>query len=184
MVRGAARATVRPDGRQLGFSRDQVQVRWLGKGGLLWGGVLSEVHRFVRLDRAPDILLVHAGGNDLGKRPFRDLIRDIKFDFLRLWALFPGLICIWSDIVPRLFWRGARSPERLNKARIKVNRAIGCFMARNGAVVVRHRDLESGSGAFWKTDGVHLNPVGSDLWNLALQEGIETAVRMWRGARP
>lgn len=124
------------------------------------------------------------GGNDLGKRPFRELIRDIKFYFLRLWALFPGLITIWTDIVPRLFWREARCDERLNKAHVKVNRAIGQFMPRNGAVVVHHRELESGSGAFWRADGVYLNVVDTDLWNLGLQEGIETAIWILRGTWP
>lgn len=183
VFRGSLRAAVRPDGRQLGFRREEALVRWLGKRGMLWGGFLPEVHRFVRLDRAPDVLVIHLGGNDLGKRPFRELIRDIKYDCLRLWALFPGIITVWSDIVPRRFWREARSADRINKARIRINRTVGRFMARNGAVVVRHRDLENGVGAFWKTDGVHLNEVGTDLWTLGLQNGIETAVRMWRGAR-
>ena len=57
--------------------------------------------------------------------------------------------------------------EAVNKARVKVNRAVGRFMARNGAVVVRHRELESGVGAFWRSDGVHLNAVGLDMWCLA-----------------
>ncbi|KAM3929169.1 uncharacterized protein RB166_006958 [Leptodactylus fuscus] len=177
---GALRAAVRPDGRQLGFSRDVATIRWLGLKGMVWSRFLPEFHKFARLDRAPDILLVHLGGNDLGVRPFRQLITDIKFDFLRLWALFPNMVTIWSDIVPRKVWKGARSVVKLNKARIKVNRAIGSFMAKNGGVVVRHTDLESGEGSFWRSDGIHLNAVGIDIWGLGLQAGIETALRMWR----
>lgn len=150
---------------------------------MIWSGFLPEFHRFVRFDRAPDILVVHLGGNDLGKRPFRELISDMKFDFLRLWAMFPKVVTIWSDIVPRKVWRGARSVVRLNKARVKINRAMGRFMARNGGLSVRHVDLESGTGNFWKTDGVHLNKVGIDIWSLALQGGIETALQVWRDAR-
>lgn len=134
--------------------------------------MLHEFNKFGRLDRSPDILVLHAGGNDFVKRLFRELIRDIKFYILMLWALFPGLITVGPAIVPRSFWRGAR---------IKVNRAIGCFMARNGAVVVRHRELESGTEGFWRSDGAYMNAVGTDLWNLALQDGTETAVRMWWG---
>ncbi|XP_040294350.1 uncharacterized protein LOC121005644 [Bufo bufo] len=180
---GAIRADVRPSGRQLGVSPELATVRWLGVRGMLWGGVLREVHHFVRLDRPPDVLVLHVGGNDLGKRPFRELVRDVKFDLLRIWALFPGVIIVWSDIVPRKVWRGARSVESLNKARIKVNRAVGRFMARNGGVVVRHEVLEKGEGAFWRADGVHLNAVGTDLWALGLQSGVETALRMWRDAQ-
>ncbi|KAM3929163.1 uncharacterized protein RB166_006951 [Leptodactylus fuscus] len=179
---GAERAAVRPDGKQLGFARELATIRWLGLRGMLWGRVLGEFHRFARLDRPPDVLLLHVGGNDLGRRPFRELINDIKFDLLRLWAMFPGMVTIWSDIVPRKVWKDVRSVERINKARIKVNRAVGRFMARNGALAVRHLELESGSGAFWRRDGVHLNAVGIDLWCLDLQQGIETALRMWRDA--
>ncbi|XP_040296291.1 uncharacterized protein LOC121008068 [Bufo bufo] len=180
---GAIRADVRPSGRQLGFSPECATVRWLGVRGMLWGGVLREVHHFVRLDRPPDVLVLHVGGNDLGKRPFRELVRDVKFDLLRIWELFPGIVTVWSDIVPRKVWRGARSVESLNKARIKVNRAVGRFMARNGGVVVRHEVLEKGEGAFWRADGVHLNAVGTDLWALGIQSGVEIALRVWRDAQ-
>ncbi|KAM3928083.1 uncharacterized protein RB166_006211 [Leptodactylus fuscus] len=180
---GAFRAEVRPEGRQLGLARDRASVRWLGLRGMVWRQLLPEFTRFVRLDRSPDILVLHLGGNDLGVRPFRELITDIKHDCLRIWSLCPGIITVWSDIVPRKFWRDARSVERLNKARIKVNRAIGRFMARNGQVVVRHLELEKGEGAFWRRDGVHLNAVGTDLWALDLQSGVETALQLWRDAR-
>lgn len=73
--------------------------------------------------------------------------------------------------------------EHINKARIKVNRAVGRFMALNGAVTVRHTDSEVGTGEYWRSDGVHLNAVGTDMWTLALQGGMETAVLMWRDAR-
>lgn len=139
-------------------------MRWLGKRGMLWNGVLPEFHRLSRLDWTPDVLVLHVGGNDLRVRPFQELIRDIKFDPLRLWALCTGLVVVWSDIVPRKVWREVRSVERLNKARIKVNLAIGRFMARNGEVADRHKDLELGTGVFWRADGIHLNAVGIDSW--------------------
>ncbi|XP_044150850.1 serine/arginine repetitive matrix protein 1-like isoform X3 [Bufo gargarizans] len=180
---GALRADVRQNGRQLGFDRGTAIVRWIGRRGMAWGSVLQEVHRQARLDRVPDILVLHVGGNDLGVRPCRELIRDIRFDFLRLWSLFPSVVTVWSDIVPRKVWREARSVERLNKARIKLNRVIGRFCAKHGAVVVRHPELEAGTGGFWRQDGVHLNAVGIDLWSLDLQGGIETAIRVWRNAR-
>ncbi|CAJ0966975.1 unnamed protein product [Ranitomeya imitator] len=176
----AERAAVRPDGRQLGFSRDVATLRWIGKRGMTWSQFLPDFHRFVRWDQVPQILVIHLGGNDLGKRPCRKLIKDIKFDVLRLWAMFPKVLVVWSDIVPRKVWRGARSPEGVNRARIKVNKAVSRFMARNGAVVVRHINLESGTGGYWRLDGVHLNAVGTDMWCLAIQKGIETALKHWQ----
>lgn len=92
------------------------------------------------------------------------------------------MVTVWSDIVPCKVWREARVLEKINRAKIKVNRALGRFMAQNGAMAVRHRNLEAGTGEFWLGDGVHLNRIGSDLWALALQGGIKIALRMWRDA--
>ncbi|XP_069812933.1 uncharacterized protein [Dendropsophus ebraccatus] len=179
VARGARRADVRPNGRQLGFSRDVAVLRWLGFSGMVWSRVLPELQRFVGLDRVPNVLVLHVGGNDLGVQPMRELVRDIKNDLFRIWTQYPGLITVWSDIVPRSTWRTARSVERLNKARIKVNRAVSGFVIRNGGVAVRHVDLESRGEEYWIRDGVHLNAVGMDLWALALQEGVERALGVW-----
>ncbi|CAJ0926054.1 unnamed protein product, partial [Ranitomeya imitator] len=154
---GAQRADVRSEGRQLGFDREEAVIRWLGFWGLVWRRVPKEINDGARLDKAPDILVLHVGGNDLGARPFRELIKYIKQDCLRLWVLYPGLTIVWSKIVPRKRWRNMRSLDKLNKARIKVNRAVSSFVARNGGVAVRHFELEKGEGAFWLADGVHLN---------------------------
>ncbi|XP_056378996.1 translation initiation factor IF-2-like [Hyla sarda] len=183
VVRGAARAAVRPDGRQLGFSREKAQVRWLGQGGLLWGGVLPFLQKYVDLDRAPDVLVLHVGGNDLGGRTARSLMRDIKLDLLRIWSSFPGIFIIWSDIVARLKWRRARSVASLNRARAKVNRVVSRFVARNGGLAVRHRELEVASSEFLGPDGVHLNPIGTDLWAWEIRDMLERAVQLWGSGR-
>lgn len=69
---------------------------------------------------APDILVLHVGGNDLGVQPFRELIQDVKFDLLRLWSVYPALVTVWSDKVPRKKWREALSVDRLNKQGLKL----------------------------------------------------------------
>lgn len=91
---GARRADVRPDGRQLRIKREEGIVRWLGIPGMRWQQVVPEVHRFSRLDRAPDILVLHVGGNDLGSRPMRQVVKDIHWDFLRLRASFPNMLFV------------------------------------------------------------------------------------------
>ncbi|CAJ0965427.1 unnamed protein product, partial [Ranitomeya imitator] len=132
---GARRADVRQDGRQLGFSRDVAVIRWLGFRGLGWNRVLEEVHNGIRLDRPPDILVLHVGGNDLGIHPCRELIRDIKHDMLRLWVSFREISIVWSEIVPRTSWRHARSVDKINKARIKVHlNAVGIDLWARGAL--------------------------------------------------
>lgn len=135
---GAKRADIRPNGRQLGVPRETAMVRWIGVLGMLWSRVLSEVHKYACLDRGPDVLLLHVGDNDLWVRSMRHLIRDIKFDFLRICTEFPQTMVVWSDIVGCTSWQWARSVEIINKTRIKVNKEVGRFMVRNGGLVVHH----------------------------------------------
>ncbi|XP_044124486.1 uncharacterized protein LOC122919488 [Bufo gargarizans] len=180
---GVLRADVRRNGRQLGFSPAELRVRWIGLRGLLWGRVLPEFHANVALDRVPDVVVLHVGGNDLGVRRSRDVIRDIKLDVLRLLAEFPDLIVVWSDVVARRSWRFARSVDRINKARAKLNKEVGRFVRRQGGLVVRHQELEAASAQFLRADGVHLNELGIDMWALGIQEGLELALKVWRDAR-
>lgn len=44
--------------------------------------MVPQVHRFAHLDKSPDILLLHVGGNDMGVRSMRELSRNVKFDFV------------------------------------------------------------------------------------------------------
>ncbi|KAM4023859.1 uncharacterized protein ACNLHF_024805 [Anomaloglossus baeobatrachus] len=177
---GARRAEVRQNGRQLGLDRAQATVRWIGDRGMEWSRVVPEFHFHCKVERPPDVLVLHVGGNDLGARASQDLIRDIKLDLLQLWKEYPGLIVMWSDIVTRLAWRGARSVDKVNKARAQVNRVVARFMTRNGGLVVRHRELEPATWQFRRGDGVHLNDIGADLWALGLQDGVERAFGVWR----
>ena len=39
-------------------------------------------------------------------------------------------------------WRGARSVDRINKVRIKANKAVFKFVIRGGGWVVRHCELK------------------------------------------
>lgn len=125
---GERRADMRPNGRQLGISREEACIRWIGRPGMQWARVLPEVQHFACIDRPPDVLVLHVGGNDLGGHPIRELIKDVEIDFLRLRTSFPEMLIICSDIVARTTWRLARSVDRLNKARIKVNKRVGQFV--------------------------------------------------------
>lgn len=41
---------------------------------------------------------------------------------------FPDMLVVWSDIIAQTTWHLARSKERLNKARRKVNSEVGRFV--------------------------------------------------------
>lgn len=117
-------------------------------------------------------MVLHVGGNALGLRCSRELARDIKLHFFKLWSYFPDTIFVWSDIVAQSAWRLARSFEKINRARIKVNEEVAKNVVHNGGLPIHHRDLEEETCRFLRRDGVHLNAVGIDLCQLGLQDGI------------
>lgn len=43
-------------------------------------GFCQEVKFYAGLDRVPDILVIHAGGNDLGVRTTGEILWDVKLD--------------------------------------------------------------------------------------------------------
>ncbi|XP_077148219.1 uncharacterized protein LOC143808926 [Ranitomeya variabilis] len=172
---GAQRADRRTGGRQLGMARNGAVIRWLGYRGLTWGRVLHEFFRAVNLYGVPDILVLHAGGNDLGAISGKGLSAKIRTDIRQLGLAFPNLRLVWSDMVPRKNWRGARSVKKINKARITVNKEVSKFVSRNGGVTIRHAGLDSTEGDYWLGDGVHLNTAGTDLWIEGLLGGMRKA---------
>lgn len=123
--------------------------------------------------------MLHVGGNDLGAQCIRELIKDVRFDFLPLRTDFPDMLVVWSNIVARTTWRLVQSVDRINKAHINVNKMVGRFVIQNRGLVIRHRELEKDTGLYLRRDGVHLSAVGTDLWFLRLQDGIQHALRVW-----
>lgn len=47
-----------PNGCQLGISRSEVSIRWIGVPGLLWSTVVPEVPKVSHWDKAPDVLVI------------------------------------------------------------------------------------------------------------------------------
>ncbi|XP_056396212.1 uncharacterized protein LOC130291486 [Hyla sarda] len=176
------RLSLLPDGCQLGFSRSKVIIRWLGTDGITWDCVRPTAARQALLDRPPDILVVHAGADDLGIIPIRELIEIIKFDMLRLQALFSEAIIVWSDIVNRHKWPQAQSKNGIGRARIKVNHNASKFLTKKGVVVIHHRGLEDGSPHLFEENGISLNSAGTDIWLIDIQEGIDKALQLWKNS--
>ncbi|XP_031760268.1 uncharacterized protein LOC101734168 isoform X2 [Xenopus tropicalis] len=177
--RAERRAAIRPGGRNLGFHG--VDMVWKGISGLRWLQVLPEVFSFSRIYNGPIVLVVHAGGNDLGTVKVAELITLIKSDLERCASLFTKVVIVWSEIVPRLVWRGARKFAAIDQARKLLNARISRFVRSKGWVAWRHCHLEGDTYRFLTQDGVHLNDIGHDIFLSGLQDGIERALGLLVG---
>lgn len=103
---------------------------------------------------------------------------DVEFS-----AFFPDTILVWSDIVGRSAWCLAHSVDMLNKVRIKVNKEVAKYVVRNGGLVVNLLEFEGDNWIYLSEDGVHLNAIGTDMWLLSLQEGIQSVLSLWPAAQ-
>ncbi|XP_031758456.1 uncharacterized protein LOC116410934 isoform X2 [Xenopus tropicalis] len=177
--RAERRAAIRPGGRNLGFHG--VDMVWKGISGLRWLQVLPEVFTFSKIYNGPLVLVIHAGGNDLGAVKVAELITIIKSDLERCASLFTNPIILWSEIVPRLTWRGARDLDAIDRARRLLNTRISRFVRNKGWVAWRHIHLEGDTYRFMTQDGVHLNDIGQDIFLSGLQDGIERALGLLVG---
>ncbi|KAE8586426.1 hypothetical protein XENTR_v10021666 [Xenopus tropicalis] len=176
------RAGQREGGRWFGLPRGTVKVHWDGIRGMSWWQLRDRLARKLEQRGPPDVLLLHLGGNDVGKIPMKNIIERMKKDLKKVWDRAPKLILIWSQIVPRLVWREARELKALDKVRSKINTTMAKFVKRKGGISVRHKMIE-GEQMYYRQDGVHLNEVGLDIFNFGLREGVEVAMKMWRGMR-
>lgn len=173
------RAAIRRSGRQLGFPVDEALISWFGVRGLRWESVLTVFRREAARGPLPGVIVLHAGGNDLGTVPCRTLMEDIKRDIHVMRREAPGALILWSEIVPRFSWRQARDRRAVDRARIKVNRAVSKFVVETRGMVARHEDLEN-QRALFRGDGVHLTDVGTDFFNNLIRDRIEVLVERWR----
>lgn len=144
------------------------EVRWLGVRGMrlcsFWRFLLDQESRWGR----PHWLVVHLGGNDLGQLTSIGLILRLKELFQRVRIRWPEVQLVWSDIVPRSRWRGARDVVALDGARKKVNCAVSQWVVAHGGVAVRHPLLVVQSPwLFWR-DGVHLSEEGTRIFLRAI----------------
>lgn len=139
-------------------------VRWLGLRGGRWKALLGVIFRQESVWGRPDCLVIHMGGNDLCTVKGIVLIGRIKRDLLRVRAEWPEVCLVWSDVVPRLVWRGSRSCVAIDKARKKLNLAVSRFVVTLGGWAVRHPTLVACRPELFLPDGVHLAPQGVSIF--------------------
>lgn len=72
-----------------------------------WKQVCPKVRSLLKVEDPPHYLLVHYGGNDVGQEDKCVVLRkNIKKGLDKLQNLLPNTTLIWSQVLPRLQWRG------------------------------------------------------------------------------
>ena len=140
-----------------------------------WEDLLFEFDRLLMSFPEPSILILHLGGNDIGQIKTLDLIFSIRDTMLILKEACPGMVIVFSEIIPRLRWLESAALRPFEKIRKRVNKAVEKLMSPALGFSFRHVDLEGGIAGLYRNDGVHLSDIGLDILNISFQTCIERA---------
>ncbi|XP_068100043.1 nuclear factor 7, brain-like [Hyperolius riggenbachi] len=138
IARAEKRARSSPYGHDLGFGKHNCTVHWMAKVGMMWDDLASEMERKVAVMGAPDILVVHLGGNDLEEVTALNLKFAMRRIFTHFSQRYTGTIVFWSSIVPRAEWIFTG----IEKARKDCNQGMSWAAKKDGFKIITHFGVE------------------------------------------
>lgn len=126
-----------------------------------------------KYENPPEFLIIHVGGNDLGDAKVGFLRNNLKNTLCWLRAELPNTHLVWSQILPRIKWRYSDNDSAMQASRRRINSTIAEFVTREGGYYIRYPDILANNNFIDKDDGVHLTPLGNQIFLNILQGAIE-----------
>ena len=123
------------------MQRQGAEIWWQEKGGLRTKQLSSFVHLLLSVEDPPDIMVIHCGGNDIGSTPALKLRADILRELDEVRSLVPGVLIVWSQILPRFEWRGEKSHSALNNVRERVNNKVATEVIDEGGRYIKYPEI-------------------------------------------
>ena len=150
-----------------------VDVCWKGRGGRRLTHFAEDFKYMCQGSRKlPSVILLHLGTNDIMNSP----IQSLQWSFQQCIHLINSLIIrptiIFSEILPRLYYKGARDEKRVERLRKTINRRFRALLGRCGGHVIRHPGFTQQQVNLYREDGVHLSSQGNVLFLKDLEGGL------------
>lgn len=161
----------RPGGINLGLQRNGIEIWWQGYGGMKLDDLPKKLRTLVKIGPSPYAILIHCGGNDIGRKPVGDLYHMAKRILENIHHQFPSIVLIWSGILPRLQWRYSQNIEAMNKCRKRLNSVCAKTVLSFNGGYIKYPDIGDSTELF--SDGVHLSTLGNEIFLNGIQGGIE-----------
>ena len=120
----------------------------------------------------PKWVIIHLGGNDLVNEPLYSIINKVFAVFSLVRAQLPGVQVVWSEILPRVAYRGAFDQGKIEKVRKAINRRARVLMGTIGGHVIRHPSFSWTFRHLFRRDGVHLSDQGQVFFIDDLRKGL------------
>ncbi|XP_053113143.1 uncharacterized protein LOC128327873 [Hemicordylus capensis] len=173
-------ARVVQPGTQLGLGQ-WADISWIGRRGMVIAQFLPMLQEFLAVNPPPDILVLHLGENDLGSKSGLSIFHSLRKDILLVLEWCPGILILWSAMLQRRVWRGARDTYRVERARRKVTAQMARFVAAIGGGPIDHPSILFSEPSLFRGDGVHLSPSGTSSFLRELEQGLAVYLRSWWG---
>ena len=131
--------------------------------------------------RLPWMILLQLGGNNIDNTNAWKIVCKAKTNIKYIFRNFPGSLLVWTDILPRLYWRNTdntiQSLKAMDLKRKKVNRMIKSIVLKhpNGRVII-HGNIDRHTLGFFDHDGVHLSAVGYHMYLFTLSEALSAFI--------
>ncbi|XP_041346999.1 uncharacterized protein LOC121366737, partial [Gigantopelta aegis] len=160
----------------LRLERLGVNISWMGRRGLKWDGAMYNIRKRLVENPPPQYIVLHVGSNDVTEIATAELCVKVERDIhsLSQSLLSSKCILVWSDLLPRLTWRGGNSVTAIEKKRKRVNRSGRKAVLAGGGRVIRHDDITFDCPQLFRSDGVHLDDIGNAIFVNTLQGALET----------
>ena len=166
-------AKKRPGGIHLALNhRFGVNIFWQGRGGLKLDKLKRHIELLMTLEDIPAYIVVHIGGNDLGETRLGLLHYKLKRFMMWLSHKMSLTQLIYSQILPRTYWRYSSDNNKIDKCRRRLNSSIGSLMVKNGGYYIHYPDIRK-TAQFISADGVHLTALGNGIFLNTLQGALE-----------
>ena len=138
-----------------------VRIYWKGKGGV---GV-CDLPDLVHSMRAPqlDIIIVCIGTNDLGRTDMFSIRQRIAYYMHFCRQTYPSATLVWSAILPRLFYYGAKDQGTMEHILWSINRWARSHCRLFRASFSPHDLFHWHNHVLYIYDGVHLSVDGTNL---------------------
>ena len=141
-----------------------IPVLWRGRSGARLRDIWSLIESIPANASPPKIIIVHLGTNDLLHIDVFSIRQSIAIFMDEVRSRFPSSVLVWSDILPRVFYFGARSQKAVERQRKAINRWARVYSQRVGCQVLHHPQFVWSDLALYRHDGVHLSATGNDIF--------------------
>jgi lysophospholipase L1-like esterase len=168
---GFLAACKREDGPMLGLKN--AEFWWQGYIGLGLKDIRMKLATLGKTRDPPNYILLHCGGNDIGKLKLFSIRQEITFVLRYIQTNYPHTKIIWSGILPRLYWKYSSNFVAMEKARKRLNSFGAKQTLALGGHYILHPDIVVNCKSLFKDDGVHLSQLGNDLFLNRLSAVLE-----------